>query len=197
MVKKYHILIVDDEESITFLLQTEFEEFPEYDVDVALNGSEAINRIQSKLYDVVLLDIKMPRVSGLEVLNFIKEHSPTTQAIMLTNVVDLKTAVETVKMGAYDFVSKPYDRDQLLATVRRALERRQLVIETEVMKRELHRLGGKMEIIGQSTVLRETLDHARKVAASDAFVLIEGASGTGKELIAHLVHFHPRSIARK
>jgi DNA-binding NtrC family response regulator len=188
MAKKYHILIVDDEESITFLLQTELEEFPEYHVDTALSGSEAINLVQSKPYDVVLLDIKMPRVSGLEVLKFIAEHSPTTQVIMLTNVVDIKTAVETVKMGAYDFVSKPYDRDQLLATVQRALERRQLVIEKEVMKRELNRLGGAVEIVGQSKVFRETLDHARKVAGSEAFVLIEGASGTGKELIAHLLH---------
>ncbi|HXG38052.1 MAG TPA: sigma-54 dependent transcriptional regulator [Bacteroidota bacterium] len=188
MAKKYHILIVDDEESITFLLQTELEEFPEYQVDVALTGSEAINLIQSKPYDVVLLDIKMPRVSGLEVLKFITEHSPTTQVIMLTNVVDIKTAVETVKMGAYDFVSKPYDRDQLLATVQRALERRQLVIEKEVMKRELNRLGGVVEIVGQSKLFRETLEHAKKVASSEAFVLIEGASGTGKELIAHLLH---------
>ncbi len=188
MAKKYHILIVDDEESITFLLQTEFEEFPDYDVDTAFGGTEAINLIQSKLYDVVLLDIKMPRISGLEVLKFITEHSPTTQVIMLTNVVDIKTAVETVKLGAYDFVSKPYERDQLLATVQRALERRQLVIEKEVMKREINRLGGTVEIIGQSRLFREVIEHAKKVAFSEAFVLIEGQSGTGKELIAHLLH---------
>ncbi|HEY4612719.1 MAG TPA: response regulator, partial [Bacteroidota bacterium] len=91
MAKKYQILIADDEESITFLLQTELEEFPEYEVDTALNGTEAINLIQSKPYDVALLDIKMPRVSGLEVLKFITEHSPSTQVIMLTNVIDVKT----------------------------------------------------------------------------------------------------------
>lgn len=188
MAKKYHILIVDDEESITFLLQTEFEEFHDYEVDTALSGTEAINLIQSKLYDVVLLDIKMPRISGLEVLKFITEHSPTTQVIMLTNVVDIKTAVETVKLGAYDFVSKPYERDQLLATVQRALERRQLVIEKEVMKREINRLGGAVEIVGQSRAFREVIEHTKKVAPSEAFVLIEGPSGTGKELIAHLLH---------
>ncbi|MCI0706364.1 MAG: sigma-54 dependent transcriptional regulator [Ignavibacteriae bacterium] len=188
MAKKYHILIVDDEESITFLLQTEFEEFSEYEVDTALNGTEAINLIQSKPYDVALLDIKMPRVGGLEVLKFINEHSPATQVIMLTNVIDVKTAVETVKLGAYDFVSKPYDRDQLLVTVRRALERRQLVIEKEMMARELNRLGGRVEIIGQSKPFREVMEHTKKVAASDAFVLIEGPSGTGKELVAHLIH---------
>ncbi|HLA69620.1 MAG TPA: response regulator [Bacteroidota bacterium] len=115
MSKKYELLIVDDEDSITFLLQTEFEEFPDFNVQTASNGTEAINLVQSKLYDVVLLDIKMPRVSGIEVLKFIKEHSPTTQVIMLTNVVDMKTAFETVKLGAYDFIGKPYEPEQLLA----------------------------------------------------------------------------------
>ena len=100
MPKKYQLLVVDDEESITFLLQSEFEDFPDVDVDVAQNGTEAINLVQSKLYDVVLLDIKMPRVGGIETLKFIREHSPTTQVIMLTNVVDMKTAFETVKLGA-------------------------------------------------------------------------------------------------
>ena len=188
MQKKFHILVVDDEESITFLLKTELEDFPDYEVDTALNGTEAINLIQSRLYDVVLLDIKMPRVGGMEVLKFITEHSPTTQVIMLTNVVDVKTAVETVKLGAYDYVGKPYDRDELLATVQRALERRQLVIEKEVMKHEINRLGGSVEIVGQGRAFREVLEHAKKVAASEAFVLIEGPSGTGKELIAHLLH---------
>src|SRR5574341_2198803 len=132
MAKKFHILIVDDEESITYLLKTEFEELREFDVDTALNGAEAINLIQAKPYDLVLLDVKMPRVGGMEVLKYVKEHSPSTQAIMLTNVVDVKIAIETIKLGAYDFVSKPYDVDQLFATVRRALEHRQLLIEREV-----------------------------------------------------------------
>ena len=100
MAQKYQILVVDDEESITFLLQTEFEELTDYEVDIAHNGTEAINLVQSKIYDVALLDIKMPRVNGIEVLKFLTEHSPTTQAIMLTNVVDMKTAIETVKLGA-------------------------------------------------------------------------------------------------
>lgn len=188
MAKKYQILIVDDEESITFLLKTEFEDFPEFSVDVALNGTEAINTLQSKIFDVVLLDIKMPRVSGIDVLKYLNEHSPTTQVIMLTNVVDVKTAIETIKLGAYDFVSKPYDPEQLLATVRRAIERRQLVIEKEVMKHELNRIGGSFGIIGESPVIKEVVANVKKVASSEAFVLIQGASGTGKELFAHLIH---------
>jgi len=188
MPKKYEILIVDDEESITFLLKTEFEEYPEFQVETAQNGTEAINLIQSKLYDVVLLDIKMPRVSGIEVLKFIKEHSPATQAIMLTNVVDMKTAFETVKLGAYDFIGKPYEPEQLLATVRRALERRQFMIEKEIMKNELNRVGGGMELIGDSAAMKEVIHNIKKVAVSDAFVLVQGSSGTGKELIAHMIH---------
>jgi DNA-binding NtrC family response regulator len=188
MAKKYRILVVDDEESITFLLKTELEELPEFDVDVALNGTEAINLIQTTIYDVVLLDIRMPRVSGIDVLKRINEHSPTTQVIMLTNVVDFKTAIETIKLGAYDFISKPYDSQQLIATVRRATERRQLVIDKEVMKRELNRISGASDIVGECAVFRNAIENARKVAHSEAFVLVQGASGTGKELVAHLLH---------
>ena len=188
MPKKYQLLVVDDEESITFLLKTEFEDFPDVDVDVAHNGTEAINLVQSKLYDVALLDIKMPRVGGIEVLKFIKEHSPTTQVIMLTNVVDMKTAFETVRLGAYDFIGKPYESEQLQATVRRAFERRQLMIEKEIMQNELNRVSGGTDLIGASEVMKEVVANVRKVAASDAFVLVQGPSGTGKELIAQMVH---------
>ncbi|HTP81171.1 MAG TPA: sigma-54 dependent transcriptional regulator [Bacteroidota bacterium] len=189
MAKTDHILIVDDEESITFLLRTELEELSDYQSDVALNGAEAINLLQSQVYDVVLLDVKMPHVSGVEVLKHIKEHSPTTQVIMLTNFVDVKLAIETMKLGAYDFVSKPYDIQALLATIARALEHRQLLIRKEVQ--ESHR---STELVGSSRIFRETVAHAMKLAASDTFVLIQGASGTGKELFAELIH---RSSPRK
>jgi two-component system, NtrC family, response regulator AtoC len=188
MAKKYRILVVDDEESITFLLKTELDELSDFDVDIALNGTEAINLVQSTIYDIVLLDIKMPRVSGIDVLRFINEHSPATQVIMLTNVSDYKTAIETIKLGAYDFISKPYDTPQLLATVRRAAERRQFVIDKEVMKRELNRISGPSGLVGESAVFRQAVENARKIADSEAFVLIQGASGTGKELVAHLLH---------
>ena len=185
MPKQYHILIVDDEESITYLLKTEFEDHPEFIVDIALNGADAINFIQAHIYDVVLLDVKMPRVSGIEVLKFVNDHSPTTQVIMLTNITDVKTAIETVKLGAYDYVSKPYDTDQLMATVRRALEHRQLVIQKEVS--ELFRPS---DLVGKSKIFKDTLENAKRIAASETFVLIQGDSGTGKELFAHLIHRH-------
>jgi two-component system response regulator AtoC len=183
MSKKHRILVVDDEESITYLVKTELEDLPEFEVDTSPSGSDAINLIQSRVYDVVLLDVKMPRISGVEVLKHIKEHSPSSQVIMLTNVVDVKTAIETTKLGAYDFISKPYDSDELIATVRRALEHKQLLINKEVSQ-----LARPIELIGESQIFKDIINKAVKIASSEAFVLIQGASGTGKELFARLIH---------
>ena len=185
MSKKHRVLVVDDEESITYLVKTELEDLPEFEVDTALSGSDAINLIQSKVYDVVLLDVKMPRIGGVEVLRYIKDHTPTTQVIILTNVVDVKTAIETTKLGAYDFISKPYESAELLATVRRALEHKQLLIDKEV-----NQLGRPSELIGECQIFKDIVNKAIKLASSEAFVLIQGASGTGKELFARLVHQH-------
>ena len=185
MSKKHQILVVDDEESITYLVKTELEDLPEFEVDTALSGSDAINLIQSKVYDVILLDVKMPRISGVEVLRYAKDHAPTTQVIMLTNVVDVKTAIETTKLGAYDFISKPYEPAELLATVQRALEHKQLIIDKEV-----NQLGRPVELIGECKIFKDIVNKAIKLASSEAFVLIQGASGTGKELFARLVHQH-------
>jgi DNA-binding NtrC family response regulator len=125
----------------------------------------------------------MPRIGGVEVLKYIKDHAPTTQVIMLTNVVDVKTAIETTKLGAYDFISKPYESDELLATVRRALEHKQLIIDKEV-----NQLGRPVELIGECQIFKDVVHKAVKLASSEAFVLIHGASGTGKELFARLIH---------
>jgi two-component system response regulator AtoC len=185
MSKKHRILVVDDEESIAYLVKTELEEVQEFEIDTALSGSDAINLIQSKAYDVILLDVKMPRISGVEVLKHIKEHSPASQVIMLTNVVDVKTAIETTKLGAYDFISKPYESDELMATVRRAVEHKQLLIEKEV-----NQLTHPSDLVGKSQIFQDVVSKAVKIAASEAFVLIQGASGTGKELFARLIHQH-------
>ena len=185
MYKKHRVLVVDDEEAITYLVKTELEDLQEFEVDTALSGSDAINLIQSKVYDVALLDVKMPRIGGVEVLRYIKDHAPTTQVIILTNVVDVKTAIETTKLGAYDFVSKPYDPAELVATVRRALEHKQLLIDKEVSQ-----LGRPDELIGECRIFKDVVNKAIKLASSEAFVLIQGASGTGKELFARLIHQH-------
>lgn len=124
MPKRYKILIVDDEISFTTILQEELQDLEIFEVDLAADGAEAINLIQKNLYDVVLLDMKMPRVGGLEVLEFIQEHSPSSQVIILSQFADLKMAVETTKLGAYEVLSKPYDFDQVEQTIRRAIEQK-------------------------------------------------------------------------
>jgi DNA-binding NtrC family response regulator len=194
MSRKFNLLIVDDEESLRSLLESELEESEEFTVDTAGDGGQAINLIQAKVFDVILLDIRMPRVSGIEVLKFVQEYSPTTQVIILTNYADVKTAIETIKLGAYDFLAKPYDIDELFNTIHRAIERKQLFIDNKLMKSELSRKAGTSDLVGKSPVFVKLIEGATRVAASDSFVLIQGASGTGKELIANLVHRRsPRS----
>jgi DNA-binding NtrC family response regulator len=188
MAKKFNLLIVDDEEPLRVILESELSESEQFTVDTAADGGQAINKIQAKVYDVLLLDIRMPRVSGIEVLKFVQEYSPTTQVIILTNYADVKTAIQTIKMGAYDFLAKPYDIDELFNTINRAIERRQLFIDNKLMKSELTRKAGSSDLIGQSKPFQKLIESATRFAQSDSFVLIQGASGTGKELIASLVH---------
>ena len=188
MARTYNILIVDDEQSVVFLLKEELSEIEKYDVTVAYDGAEAINILQSQPFDVVLLDVKMPRVSGIEVLKYIREQHPTTIVLMLTNFADVKTAIETMKLGPYDFVSKPYEREELLATIDRALELRRLTIDNKLMEYELNRQGLAREFIGKSPAIQSLIRTAQKIADSTAIVQIQGPSGTGKELIAHLIH---------
>jgi two-component system response regulator AtoC len=188
MVRNNTILIVDDEPSVCFLLKEELSEQKKFEVFTADDGVAGINALQQRPFDVVLLDVKMPRVDGMEVLKFINEHYPSTHVIMLSNYADVKTAIEATKLGAYDFVSKPYNRDELLATVNRAIEHRRLAIDNELMKYELSRKTGEKEIIARSPAMILLLATAKRIASSDSIVHIHGASGSGKELIAHLVH---------
>jgi DNA-binding NtrC family response regulator len=188
MARKYNLLVVDDEAPLRLLLESELSESDEFAVSVAADGGEAINLIQGNVYDVILLDVRMPRVSGIEVLKFVHEYSPTTQVIILTNYADIKTAIETIKLGAYDFLAKPYDIEEIFNTIHRALERRALFIDNKLMKSELSRKAGVHELIGQSPVFLQVIDSATRFAESDSFVLIQGASGTGKELVASLIH---------
>lgn len=188
MVRDHSILVVDDEPSVCFLLKEELSEQQRYDVITANDGAAAMNILQQRPIDVVLLDVKMPRVGGMEVLKFITEHHPTTIVIMLSNYADVKTAIEATKLGAYDFVGKPYNRDELLATVHRAVQHRRLTIDVELMKYELSRKEGERGIIANSPAMRTMLETAAKVASSDSIVHIHGPSGSGKELVAHLLH---------
>ncbi len=187
------ILIVDDEEGFREMLSTILAS-QGYTAITATNGVEAINAVQNSFFDLVLLDVKMPNVDGIEVLHFIRENYIDTQVIMLTGVDDVRIAVECMRLGAFHYLTKPYSADELIALMARALERRQLLIENKVMKSELSRLALSSSIIGQSPALVAALELASKVAPTDSTVLIEGASGTGKELFANFLFKNsPRS----
>lgn len=187
------ILIVDDETTFLDLLHKVISQ-EGYAVETAGDGVAAINKLQSKSYDLVLTDLKMPRVDGLEVLKFVKERYFDTEVIMLTGVNDVTIAVECMKSGAFHYVTKPYAVPELLAVVGRAVERKKLAIENKVLKAELSRHSVGSQIIGNSRSFLEVLGVASKVAPTDSTVLIQGGSGTGKELIASFLH---RNSTRK
>jgi DNA-binding NtrC family response regulator len=181
------ILAVDDEESFLTLLQSMLIQ-EGYTVDTASDGAAAINKLQLKPYDLVLLDVKMPRVNGIEVLKFAKDHYLDTQVIMISGVSDLRLAVECMQIGAYTYITKPYAIDELITVIDRALERKRLVIENKVLRSELARHTEFGTIVGTSKPIMEVLQIAAKIAPTDSSVLIQGASGTGKELIATFLH---------
>lgn len=185
MAEILNALVVDDEKNVSDLLKLQLDDVG-YSVDVANDGAVGINKIQAKRYDVILLDLKMPRINGLEVLKFAKENQPDAQVLILTGYGDIKTAVDTIKMGAFDFITKPYNFDELLVSLKNAMEMRRLIVDNKVMKMQLGE--GKFELVGQSPALQKVVEIALKVAPSDASVMITGPSGSGKELIAHLIH---------
>jgi two-component system response regulator AtoC len=185
--KDGRILIVDDEETFRYML-TSLIEAEGYAAQAAADGVQGINAVQAKAFDVALLDVKMPKVDGVEVLKFIKEYCPDTEAIMVTAVGDVRLAVDCMKLGAYDYITKPFSTEELLGTIDRALERKRLLRENILMKQELSRFVGSAEIIGQSPVFQKVLEVAARVAPTESTILIQGASGTGKELIANFIY---------
>ncbi len=181
------ILIADDEiglrDSLRDLLTVEG-----YTVTTTSNGIEAINKLQTEQFDVALLDIRMPKIDGFEVLRYVQQNCPFTQPIMLTGLIDVKLAVEAIRLGAYDYITKPYSSDDLLKVIIRALERKNLLMQNEVMKSELQRLSGSSEIIGDAASFKKVLRLAAKIAPTESSVMIYGHSGTGKELIANFIY---------
>jgi two-component system, NtrC family, nitrogen regulation response regulator NtrX len=179
-----NILLVDDEKAIRKTLR-EILEYEKYKVDEAEDGPSALEKIQNNQYDVVLLDIKMPKMDGLEVLEKAREVSPDTSYIMISGHGNIETAVEATKKGAFDFISKPPDLNRLLITVRNAMDKTSLVTETKILKR---RVGNTREIIGESESIQKIKDTIERVAPTDARILITGENGTGKELVARWIH---------
>ncbi|MBP6672060.1 MAG: sigma-54-dependent Fis family transcriptional regulator [Bacteroidetes bacterium] len=181
------ILVADDEHDFRMLLQS-FLVSEGHSVTTAEDGADAINKLQEKSFDLVLLDIRMPRVDGVEVLQFIKQQYLDTQVIILTAVNDVRIAVECMKLGAFHFLTKPYSVEELHSLVNRALEQRSMVIELKVMKTAITRLSHSGLLIGESKEFMKVLDLASKVAPSDTTVLLEGGSGTGKEVFANYLY---------
>ena len=179
-----NILLVDDEKAIRKTLK-EILEYEKYKVDEAEDGPSALEKIQNNQYDVVLLDIKMPKMDGLEVLEKAREVAPDTSYIMISGHGNIETAVEATKKGAFDFISKPPDLNRLLITVRNAMDKTNLVTETKILKR---RVGNTREIIGESESIQKIKDTIERVAPTDARILITGENGTGKELVARWIH---------
>ncbi|HRD79260.1 MAG TPA: sigma-54 dependent transcriptional regulator [Saprospiraceae bacterium] len=180
------ILIVDDEAAIRRTLR-EILQFEKYDVDEAADGLEGLVKVKQKSYDVILLDIKMPKMDGMEALERIQELSPDTPVIMISGHGTIETAVEAVKKGAFDFLSKPPDLNRLLITVRNALDKSSLIGETKTLKRAVSK-SKVQEIIGQSPAIQHIKNTIERVAPTDARVLVTGPNGSGKELIARWLH---------
>lgn len=179
-----NILIVDDERSIRSTLK-EILEYEKYIVDEAKDGEEGLDLITKKDYDVVLCDIKMPKMDGIEVLEKAMDLGKNIQFIMISAHGTIETAVEATKKGAYDFIQKPPDLNRLLLTVRNALDKSSLVTETKVLRKKINKA---YDIVGESPAIKNVLDAIEKVAPTDARVLITGPNGTGKELVARWLH---------
>ena len=180
------ILVIEDEAAIRRVLKKIIsEENDNYHVEEAEDGLLGIEMIRNNDYDLVLCDIKMPKMDGVEVLEKAKKIKPEIPIIMISGHGDLETAVNTMRLGAFDYISKPPDLNRLLNTVRHALENKDLVVENKRLKKKVSK---NYEMIGESAEISQIKDMIEKVAATDARVLITGPNGTGKELVAHWLH---------
>jgi two-component system response regulator PilR (NtrC family) len=182
------VLVVDDEQSMRDLLAIMLRQAG-YEVSVADGGETAIEALKAESFDLILTDLRMRKVDGMAVLKAAKEHSPRTVVLVVTAYASTETAVEAMKLGAYDYVTKPFKLDELKVTVANALERRRLQEENVALKRQLHRERGFDNFVGRSPKILEVFETIRKTADSGSTVMITGESGTGKELVAQALHW--------
>jgi two-component system response regulator HydG len=185
------VLVVDDQRNMRATTAMVLRQAG-HAVEEAEDGAAALERLKASSYDVVLTDLRMPNVDGMEVLRLARQLSPQTQVIVMTAYGTIEAAVEAMRRGAYDFLSKPFKEDELLLRVGKALELRRLVVERDLLATELRRQQSQEGIIGDSAPMREVKERVRRVAASDATVLITGESGTGKEVVARALHLTSR-----
>lgn len=185
------ILVIDDERSIRNTLK-DILEYEKYEVDLAEDGFKGIEKIKNSEYSIVLCDIKMPKMDGIEVLEQFAELAPDMPVVMISGHGNIDTAVESIKKGAFDYIEKPIDLNRLLITISNAIDKSNLVSETKILKRKINK---KFEIIGESEAIKAVVALADRVAPTDTRVLITGANGTGKELIARRIHDMSNRVA--
>jgi len=178
------ILVIDDERAIRNTLKDVLE-YEKYEVDLAEDGPKGLEMFSSNSYDIVLCDIKMAKMDGIEVLGKITETSSDIPVIMISGHGNIDTAVEAIKKGAYDFLEKPLDLNRLLITIRNAMDKSTLITQTQVLKNKVSKM---YEIVGDSEAIEQVKSMIDRVAPTEARVLITGANGTGKELVAHQIH---------
>ncbi|HYX05252.1 MAG TPA: sigma-54 dependent transcriptional regulator [Bacteroidales bacterium] len=178
------ILVIDDEKSIRSTLQ-EILEYEKHTVSLANNGKEGLDQFENNKFDVVLCDIKMPEMDGIEVLEKIMQVSPEVSVIMISGHGNIDTAVDAIKKGAFDFIEKPLDLNRLLITIRNAMDKSSLLSETKVLKKKVSK---QYEMVGESPAILQVKEMIDRVAGTEARVLITGKNGTGKELVAHALH---------
>jgi len=180
------ILIIEDEAAIRRVLKRILEQMDKsYVVEEAVDGVEGIEKIKQNDYDLVLCDIKMPKKDGIEVLEESKKIKPETTFVMISGHGDIETAVDSMRLGAFDYIPKPPDLNRLMTSVKNALEHKELVVENKQLKKKVSK---KYEMIGESEKIQQIKEVIDKVAPTDARVLITGSNGTGKELVAHWIH---------
>lgn len=185
------ILVIDDERSIRNTLK-DILEYEKYEVDLAEDGFKGIEKVKNSEYSIVLCDIKMPKMDGIEVLEQFAELAPDMPVVMISGHGNIDTAVESIKKGAFDYIEKPIDLNRLLITISNAIDKSNLVSETKILKRKINK---KFEIIGESEAIKAVVALADRVAPTDTRVLITGANGTGKELIARRIHDMSNRVA--
>ena len=183
------ILVVDDIPEIRFGI-SEILRHEGFTVDIACDGQEAIDKFGKNFFDVVITDLAMPRKNGMEVLCFLKKHSPETICIIITGFGTINGAVEAMRQGAFDYLTKPIKLEEVIIVVDKALEIRELRRENRSLRQELRDIHGFEHIVGTSKAMQEVFERVEKVARADSTVLITGESGTGKELIAHALHYN-------
>ncbi len=188
----YSILVVDDDPNIRKLIKANLSKFKSYEIKETANGEACLKQLREYIPDLIMLDIQMPGIDGIETLKRIKEEDPRIPVVMMSAVGTIEKAVQSMKLGAYDFVEKPFSKDRIPVTVQNALMNSSLQKEIDELRIELKQKYVFKNIIGQSGVMQEVFKSVEKVTDSNVTVLVQGESGTGKEVIARAIHYHSK-----